>query len=180
MRCRVYSCIIIYVFKYFIYFFLERGERRETERERDISAWLPLPQPPLGTWPTTQACALTGNRTSNTVVRRLVLNPLSHTTQGVLLFINYCTIFQMNNCKPMVLLPHPAYKKDVGYFLYKDPTMTSEILPQNERLVQHTQINVTHCIHRLYVNQMIILLGTEKALDKTQHPSRWKHWTNQA
>ena len=41
-------------FKDFIYLFLERGEGREKERERNISAWLPLVQPLLGTWPTTQ------------------------------------------------------------------------------------------------------------------------------
>ena len=43
---------------------------------------LPLAHPQLGTWPATQACALTGNQTSNLSVSRLVLNPLSHTSQG--------------------------------------------------------------------------------------------------
>ena len=38
---------------------MERG--REGERERNINVWLPLAYPVLGTWPTTQACALTGN-----------------------------------------------------------------------------------------------------------------------
>ena len=47
--------------KYFIYLSLERGERMEKEKERNINVWLPLAQPPLGTWPATQACALTGN-----------------------------------------------------------------------------------------------------------------------
>ena len=46
-------------FKYFIYLFLERGEGKEKEKERNINVWLPLPRPLLGTWPTTQACALT-------------------------------------------------------------------------------------------------------------------------
>ena len=36
----------------------------------------------LGTWPATQACALTGNRTGDLLVTRLALNPLSHTSQG--------------------------------------------------------------------------------------------------
>ena len=36
-----------------------------------------------GTWPTTQACAPTGNRTSDPLVCRPGLNPLSHTSQGV-------------------------------------------------------------------------------------------------
>ena len=68
--------------KYFVYLFLDRGERREKERERNINLWLPLMFPLLGTWPTTQACALTGNGTNNPLVRRLVLNLLSHTSQG--------------------------------------------------------------------------------------------------
>ena len=52
----------------FIYLFLERREGREKERERSISVWLLLMWPPLGTWPTTQACALTGNWTGNPLV----------------------------------------------------------------------------------------------------------------
>ena len=47
--------------KDFIYLFLERGEGREKERERNINQ-LPLTCPQLGTWPATQACALTRNR----------------------------------------------------------------------------------------------------------------------
>ena len=65
----------------FIYLFLERGERREKLRERNINL-LPLAQPPLGTWPATQACALTGNQTGDLSVHRLVLNTLSHMSQG--------------------------------------------------------------------------------------------------
>ena len=65
-------------FKDFIYLFLER----EKERERNINVWLPLTCPLLGTWPTTQACALTGNRTGNTLTHRLALSPLSHTSQS--------------------------------------------------------------------------------------------------
>ena len=51
-------------------------------RDRNINVWLPLTHPPLGTWPATQAHALTGNRTGDPLVRRSVLNPLSHTSQG--------------------------------------------------------------------------------------------------
>ena len=47
--------------------------------------WLRLMCPLLGTWPATQACALTGNQTSNPLVCRLALNPLSHTSQGKIL-----------------------------------------------------------------------------------------------
>ena len=45
----------------------------EEERERNINVWLTLTRPLLGTWPTTQACALTGNRTGNPLIRRLAL-----------------------------------------------------------------------------------------------------------
>ena len=43
---------------------------------------LPLVCPLLRTWPAAQACALTGNQTSDPLVRRLTLNPLSRTSQG--------------------------------------------------------------------------------------------------
>ena len=62
-----------------ILFILERG--REKERERNITVWLPLALPPLGTWPTTQACTLTGNQTSDPLVPRPALSPLSRTSQ---------------------------------------------------------------------------------------------------
>ena len=55
------TCKCVGFFKDFIYLFLERGEGREKERERNISVWLPLMYPPLGTWPPTQECALIGN-----------------------------------------------------------------------------------------------------------------------
>ena len=38
--------------------------------------------PALGTWPATQACALTGNQMGNPLVRRPELNPRSHPSQG--------------------------------------------------------------------------------------------------
>ena len=52
----------------YILFISERGEERGKERERNINVWLPLTCPPLGTWPATQACAPTGNRTSDPLV----------------------------------------------------------------------------------------------------------------
>ena len=63
-------------------FFLERGEGKEKERQRNINVWLPLTCPQLGTWPATQACAVTGNPTGNPVVHRPMLSPLSYTSQG--------------------------------------------------------------------------------------------------
>ena len=58
----------------FIYF-RERG--REGERERNINVWL---------------CALTGNQTGDSLVRRPVLSPLSHTSQG----LTFSSILQEN------------------------------------------------------------------------------------
>ena len=54
----------------------------EKESERNINVWLPLTCPWLETWPRTQECALTGNRTSDPLVFRMAPNPLSHTNQG--------------------------------------------------------------------------------------------------
>ena len=65
----------IYFFKILFILFLDRGRKRR--RERSVCGCLSL-----GTWPATQARALTGNRTSDPLIRRLVLNPLSHTSQG--------------------------------------------------------------------------------------------------
>ena len=54
--------------KDFIYLFLERGEEKEKESERKINVWFTLTRPLLGTWPATQSCALTGNRTGDPLV----------------------------------------------------------------------------------------------------------------
>ena len=70
-----------FFFKDFIYLFLERGEGKE--RERNINMYLPLERPPLGTWPTTQACALTGNPTGDPLIHRPALNSLSYSSQGL-------------------------------------------------------------------------------------------------
>ena len=73
---------VLFLKNYFIYLFLERGEGKEEERERNINVWLPLARPQMGTWPATQACALTGDPTGDLSVHRLVFNPLSRTSQG--------------------------------------------------------------------------------------------------
>ena len=60
--------------------FREMG--REGEREERNMDWLPLTHPQLGTWPATQACALTGNGIGDPLVSRLAFSPPSHTSQG--------------------------------------------------------------------------------------------------
>ena len=49
-----------FFFKDFIYLFLERGER-EREKHQCVVLLACPPHLSPGTWPTTQACALTGN-----------------------------------------------------------------------------------------------------------------------
>ena len=49
--------------------------------------WLPLVHPLQGTWPATQACALTRNQTCDPLVHRPMLNPLSYTSQGEDIYI---------------------------------------------------------------------------------------------
>ena len=49
--------------------------------QRNID-WLPLAQSQLGTWLTTQTCALTRNRITNLSVCGMMPNPLSHTNWG--------------------------------------------------------------------------------------------------
>ena len=74
--------------KDFIYSILGRGEGKEKERKKNINVWLPLVHPLLGTWSTTQACALTGNQTGDPLGHRPTLNPLNHTSQGRRQFYN--------------------------------------------------------------------------------------------
>ena len=84
----------------FIYLLLERGEGKEKERERNINVQLPLVCPLLGTWPATQACALTGSQTSNPLVRRPALNPLSYTSQGPCILIQSQNLFIIHHSPP--------------------------------------------------------------------------------
>ena len=70
--------------------FRER-EMRETlmcEREKCIDRLRHM-----GTWPATQACALTGNRTCNISVHRPVLSSLSYTNQGSFMFRGFYTMY---------------------------------------------------------------------------------------
>ena len=71
----------IWVLFLFFRLFVFRDRGKEEGKERNIDVCLPLTCPPLGTWPATQACALTGNHIGKTLVHRLVLSALSHTSQ---------------------------------------------------------------------------------------------------
>ena len=97
------------------YLFIDRGKGREKERERNINVWLPLVRSLLGrTWPTTQACALTRNWTSDPLVCRPALNPLSHTSWGCLdYFLNYK---MYNTHKSIYSLKNNKIEADHFYF----------------------------------------------------------------
>ena len=76
---------MLYVFFLFflksLFTFRERereGEKHQCVRDTSISC---LSHSQLGTWPTTRACARTENRTSDLLVHRPALSPLSHTDQ---------------------------------------------------------------------------------------------------
>ena len=97
-------CFLSFLRLYLFYFILllERGKGgwkrgRETSMCKRYIDRLPLTCPQPGTRPATQACALTGNRTSDLSVHRLVLNPLSHTSQGDMYFLMKKIIYQHKN-----------------------------------------------------------------------------------
>ena len=74
--------LIFFIFLDFTYLFLGGKGGRETSMWERYIHWLPLACPQLGTWPAPHACALTGNWTSDLLVHRPPLHPLSHTSQG--------------------------------------------------------------------------------------------------
>ena len=82
----VFTVLNISIFLFYSLIFTEGEEGRK--RDRNIREWLPLKGSLLGPWPETQACALTGNWTSDPLVHRPALNPLSHTSQGWLYLFN--------------------------------------------------------------------------------------------
>ena len=97
MLFAVHVCLVftrrMYIFffvRFYLFIFKERG--RAGDMERNINVWLPLACPQLGTWPSTQACAVTGNWTYNSLVHRLALNPLNHISQGYIFYNNNKTL----------------------------------------------------------------------------------------
>ena len=74
----IHTCLKIL----FMYFYREGKGRRKRQRETSMCGCLSHAPPPLGTWPATQAYALTRNQISYPPACRPVLNPLIHTSQG--------------------------------------------------------------------------------------------------
>ena len=60
----------------------------------------------LGTWPATQACALTGNQTGDPLLHSPALNPLSHTSQGPTKRI--CSSLSLHLYYPVPQTPSPS------------------------------------------------------------------------
>ena len=98
-----YDHMFYYFLRLFIYLFIYRQRGRERKRERNINVWLPLPWPSLGTWPRTQACALTGNWTSDPSVCRRVLNLLSHISQACFSKFSKTKLFNHHLFRPLFL-----------------------------------------------------------------------------
>ena len=112
----------------FIYLLLERGEGRQKERERNINAWLPLVCPPLRTWPTIQACVLTGNRTGDSLARRPMLNPRSYTSQDRSLYLNsYLYLRSTMNSYFIVKLFSQVYVLFFQHYLLKRTLLPTEL-----------------------------------------------------
>ena len=85
------------------YLFLERGKGgRKRWREISVCGCLSC----TTYWPTTQACALTGNGTGDPLVHRLALNPLSDTSQGHMSIWVGVFFFSLNKYPEVELLDH--------------------------------------------------------------------------
>ena len=78
---------LLIFFKDFVYLFIFRERGREGERGGVKHQCVFDSHPLLGTWPATQVCALTGNQTTDPLLCRLALNPLSYICQGTANFI---------------------------------------------------------------------------------------------
>ena len=82
------------------YLFLKGGREGEGEGEKHQSV-VASHVPPTGDLAHNQACALTGNRSSNHLVHRPVLNPLSYTSQGQIpIFVRHIMAFTLLNNVP--------------------------------------------------------------------------------
>ena len=86
------SFSFLFFFEDFIYLCSERREGREEERERNVSMWLPL-APPTGDLTCNPGLCPDWDPACNALVCRLVLNPLSHTSQGCHFLIKLCLGF---------------------------------------------------------------------------------------
>ena len=103
-----------FIFKIsFIYFQAE--EKGGRKRKRNISVWLPLAHPQLGTWPKTHTCALTGNRIGDHLVCRLCSIHGVTSARAVTLLLMPCLMCKtLHKCvrTHRIFNGHPVYFKD--------------------------------------------------------------------
>ena len=85
----LWRCFLFCFWKTLLIFREEKGGRKGEKHQCVVAS---CTHPLLGTWLTTQACALTGNGTHNTLIHRLALNSLSHTSQGLKVFFSSMSV----------------------------------------------------------------------------------------
>ena len=116
-----FSCLFsplgIFFLKKYLFIFRERRREGEREGEKHQCVVASLVRPLLGTWPETQACALTRNWTHDPLVHRSVLNPLNHTSQGSYVHIftvghHSCACFVCAEAQASVCFWAPPRVKD--------------------------------------------------------------------
>ena len=92
-----YTLLLNCIFLKRFYLLIFREGKGGRKRETNINVWWYLTHPLLGTWPTTQGRALTGNQTGVLLICKLPLNPLSHTSQCLIAFFTgIFSLFCMN------------------------------------------------------------------------------------
>ena len=83
----------IYLFFKILLIFVQTEGKGRRKRRRDISVWLPLICPQLGTLPIVQACAVTGNGTDSPLVHRPVAQSTASHQPGLISFIKCVVVF---------------------------------------------------------------------------------------
>ena len=106
-------------FEDFIYLFLERGERREKERERNTSLLVASHVPPPQDLACNPGTCPDWESTSDLSVCRPALNPVSHTRQGQYIFnTGICMKKVWININQIVNSNGGAYKKITVNFTF--------------------------------------------------------------
>ena len=80
---------------FYLFIFRERGKEGEREGEKRQSV-VALMHPLLGTYPATQACALTRNQSSSPVVCSPALTPLSYTSHSYTVAFTWLLVISVN------------------------------------------------------------------------------------
>ena len=92
-----------------------------------------LSHPSLRTWPTTQAYALTGNRTDDLLVHCLAVKPLSHTSQGI------CGLFFLILILQKFVSSYSFYAfNNITMLIVDEPTECSKRIPDSKRIAMTT------------------------------------------